>query len=666
MLALFERNKERGSASDRQSPLQSAKRSRSQASDPERPSSQRSSARLAAAAAAGQAAQLSVDQAAPTSPFGAESSARYAATVDTPAFALCRKAAKSRLADQYEIRESFVQSLMTVVHVFCLAFVNSEMGLRDTHLKHGPEGGRPDFSFAIPHTVSYSGTAPMHWQHWAFGEEEKKKLSDTTEWSEALLQAHHRLDRVSAALASAFPGSVALVQLTDGHQSVVFAKDGDATFGTERLLLLPSEHERGQRPKEQDGLRLYLSILNTTMLQRLLNTDPFSFTVPRGVDGVPVDTQLEMRLLRRTSGKSIYQHNALPWVIKKFVTPARLKREEEAVGLAMAAVDKSKAAASITRLVESAIMVEARRVNPGVHFLLLTPVADDTLGGVACTADLFVSACHAGASVLKALHNDDLVHGDLSLTNMLVRDNKVLVNDFGSTTRLPALCKHITATTLFCSCFFEDKQPYKPDFDWEALFYVLVAFARRTAWALKRHRRSLPFEDVIDAQLQQAKAADLFKSKVLALVEKDATALGLAPRRGLPMIQEEPDSQEVPIAASTGAGGMAQGAIGVVPAATAVATPARATVAPAAGAATEMAVLETAEDMDSEMGAMEEEQERNRPDEGATKASEEEAARTALATALPILKALQLALRQPERDNQDIHRILANAAIKEA
>lgn len=593
---------------------------------------------------------------------------RYAATVDKLPYGLCQAAAKLILKQQPSKAEEGLQALMTVIHVFSLAFVNAQMVVRDTHKAAGPEGALPDHFFSMLHTSSAMHGTRTQWQHCALLEELKSDLGNETKRKSGLVQVHDRLCRVSAAQASAFPNAATFVQLSDGRQSEMFVKEGGRIRGVQSLLMLPGASEAGLRPRQSDGFRLYLSILNTKLAQRHFHVEPYVFTVPQTSEFAGAGGRLEMVLLRISWGKSVYQHERLPVVVKLFQEPTHLEREERAITAAATALKKLGAEAPVTRLVEAEVLKVARSLNPGSNLLLLTPVADGTLADVTCTAALFVSACWAGATVLNALHADGFVHGDISLTNMLVHSNRVLVNDFGSTAKVNTLCNAVPSTELFRSGRIRTSEPnkaYEALFDWEALFYVLVAFARRTSWALKRHRRVLPFERLNGERLANEKLGGLMQGSVLSLLDKDARDLKVT----MSTIGEESDQYDelgsrLDVEGGfTSASGLAAG--DVVVAAAAAATATTDTVAP--GASVELGASAVAgggdgTDTDVVMGSSE--------------TNDEEAARLVLTTALPILQALRKQLVQAlqkqfdtrrdlaPRDFAAIHEILAKASVR--
>jgi len=140
----------------------------------------------------------------------------------------------------------------------------------------------------------------------------------------------------------------------------------------------------------------------------------------------------------------------------------------------------------------------------GVDCFVIKPNAARTLDMSECSADLFVKACHAAGAALSALHNTGYVHCDLSLRNLLVTCNdNVLLTDFGSLSEKDSPVNQILLTRLFASHRLEENGVYGCLDDWIGLFFVLVAYARRTRWQLDSQHsfRMLPFQDLEGLQL---------------------------------------------------------------------------------------------------------------------------------------------------------------------
>jgi len=96
--------------------------------------------------------------------------------------------AQALMQAQPKCNEASIQAIMTVIHVFCMKFVNSPYVLRDTH-SNTKQGSQPDHCFLIPYTTAADG-GNINWEHIAFIEEIKP---NSISGSSALGQLCNRL-----------------------------------------------------------------------------------------------------------------------------------------------------------------------------------------------------------------------------------------------------------------------------------------------------------------------------------------------------------------------------------------------------------------------------------------------------------------------------------------
>jgi serine/threonine protein kinase len=169
-------------------------------------------------------------------------------------------------------------------------------------------------------------------------------------------------------------------------------------------------------------------------------------------------------------------------------------------------------------------------LNPDKYLLVFEPRAEGSLATATCTAEIFVAACQSAARVLHAMHAKRLLHCDLSLSNILTLSNgRVILNDFGSVQEAGTLRldKDFACTPMYATHRLgqppglDDVEELMYDGldDVEALIYVLVAFARRTPFALASvPHRYLPWDKGAIPQ------------KLLRIVKRDAVTV--APSNG--------------------------------------------------------------------------------------------------------------------------------------
>jgi len=127
-------------------------------------------------------------------------------------------------------------------------------------------------------------------------------------------------------------------------------------------------------------------------------------------------------------------------------------------------------------------------LNPEIasqhHLVVTSPMAARTLNNQCCTAQVFVDVCRTACKISSLLHDNNYIHGDMSLANVLILEDEqgqfknVIINDFGSVSPINTSKNQVAKTQLFQSHYLDHHMEYEPLDDWVSLFYVLVAFSR--------------------------------------------------------------------------------------------------------------------------------------------------------------------------------------------
>lgn len=396
-------------------------------------------------------------------------------------FAAIKTAATAVTRSQHCEQEADLQALMTVVHLFCLSFVGSEYVLRDTHLKQGPGGFKPDHCFVADKSHSATPGNTVQWCDIVFVEELKTNLHSETTFNEVLLQAHDRLLLISDAVATFAKNSTcsAIAHVSDGLYSVIYLK-------TTMLRQLPLMSFLGPSVNPE-SLRRYLSVLISPLSGRGIVPPRQRLCLSDGSPAVEL-TLVRAGDVKRSKPNVFSCVNEPNMVVKVFTNPSW--HEQERLALELVESTLQNAVPDLRTRYDDAKTQELMRLNPGTYLLITTPRAQSTLNDSKCTAELFVEVAHVAGRALAAMHDKNLCHGDLSPANILVYENGVRINDFGSSCVSGTRIADVNFTPMYAALDVEhgDATYYTPIYDWHALFFVLVAFARQTAAALSRTR----------------------------------------------------------------------------------------------------------------------------------------------------------------------------------
>jgi hypothetical protein len=431
----------------------------------------------------------------------------------------------SHLLTDCGLRESYLQNLSTAQHHFCLAFVDSSVVVRDTHARHAPDNRKVDHCFVVAKTNSASPFGVVAWNDILVVEELK---FDNIDEKDALAQIVDRLEF----LARAQPNLTVAGYISNGHTIRFYMRKADGSFLKSNPLTL-----HGADHVEDDGFLLYLSAITTPPDVRGVRS-----ASPREVIVAPDKKVTFNPIVREASDVqrnkpqvfvSDESDDCKNLVVKLYVDAAR--RDADLTKMKKVELAVPRSMRSKITVVAAEEHLSMTQLNPALPLLVLQPRACFTLASAVCTATLFVEVCHTLGEVLGAMHDGGYVHGDLSLTNILVlADMAVVLNDFGSVARIGAAAREVPRTQLFASHLLKsDSELYHPISDWLAAFYVLASFGRCTHFAkASASRRLLPFLDATgrimcsNDVLQDLKAAKFYnppkaKDFILSLLEED-------------------------------------------------------------------------------------------------------------------------------------------------